>query len=337
MNVLVIGGTGAISTAIVDRLHALSHHVTVFNRGIHKARYRDTPEIITGDKQNKEQFRQLLKDRNFDGVIDMISFNAEDAALTLDALGHRGHHFVFTSTAATYRRPVRKLPVTEDCEIISREEESSYGYNKAMMDRFLQVKMKEIPITIIKPSLTYGIGTQIVGVMRNSYGIVKRLREHKPIVVFGDGTNPWTWTFAPDLAKAYAGVVSRTICYGETYHATSDDHHVWDDLYTEFGKCVGEKPRLVHISTEMLMKVSPELFTNLYQEKMYAGIFDNSKIRSAVPEFICEYTLEKTVKAIYDWWESDPEARVTDETKDKLEDTIVERYYRCLDIMSGNK
>ena len=335
MKVLVIGGTGAISTAIVDRLHGLSHEVTVFNRGLRRIWYKAAPEIIKGDRRNGEQFRELLKDRRFDAVIDMISFNAADAAQTLDVLGNRGGHFVFTSTTATYKRPMRKLPATEDCEPITREEESSYGYHKAMMDKLLGTRMKEFPITIIKPSLTYGIGSPIVGVMRNSYGIVKRLREHKPMVVFGDGTNSWTWTFAPDIAKAYAGVLCRTICYGETYQATSDDHRVWDDLYIEFGRCAGEEPRLVHISTEMLMKISPELFTNLYQEKMYSGIYDNSKIRADVPEFVCEYSLDKIARALYEWWESEPEARVIDQEKDKLEDTIVERYKRCLDIMAG--
>jgi len=337
MNVLVVGGTGAISTSIVDRLHELNHHVTVLNRGIRKARYRDVPEILIGDKQNQDQFRALLKDRKFDGVIDMISFKPEDAALTIDALEHRGHHFIFTSTAATYKRPMRKLPVTEDCELISREEESPYGYYKMLMDEYLESMMKEFPISIIKPSLTYGVGCQNVGVMRNNYGIVRRLIQHKPIVVFGDGTNPWTWTFAPDLAKAYAGVLSRPICYGQTYHATSDDHHVWDDLYTEFGRCAGEEPKLVHISTEMLLKVTSDPFLNLYQEKMYSGIFNNEKIHAAIPEFVCDYTLDKIVEALYGWYESDPEARIVDEERDKLEDTIVERYYRCLDIMSGSK
>jgi len=336
MDILILGGTGVISTSIVNRLHDLSHHVTALNRGVQKARYRVTPEIIIADKQNREQFREALKGRRFDAVIDMISFNPEDAALTLDVLGSRGGHFVFTSTVAAYRRPIRKIPATEDCEPCS-DEAFSYGYHKARMETFIKTKMNEFPITVLRPSLTYGIGCKNVGVMRNNCGIVSRLRRHKPIVVFGDGCNPWAWTFAPDLAKAFAGVLLRPVCYGQFYHATSDDCRIWDDLYTEFGRCAGEEPKLLHISTEMLLKVSDDPFLNLYQEKMYHGIFDNSKIRAAVPEFVCDYTLDKIVKALYDWYESDPEAGVVDEAKDKLEDIVIERFYRCLDTMSGSK
>jgi nucleoside-diphosphate-sugar epimerase len=335
MDILILGGTGVISTSIVDRLHELSHHVTVFNRGVHKARYRTAPEIITGDKQNREQFKDLLKDRKFDGVIDMISYNPEDAGLTLEVLGDRGGHFVFTSSVAAYKRPMKKFPASEDLELISKKEESAYGYHKGKMEAFLKTRMNEFPITIMRPSLTFGIGCRNVGIMRNNYGIVTRLRRHKPIVVFGDGTNPWAWTFAPDLAKAFAGVLCRPVTYGETYHATSDDHHVWDDLYREFGRCVGEEPSLVHISTEMLMKAKPDVFLHVFEEKMYSGIFDNSKIRSAVPEFVCTYTLENIVKALYDWYESDPEARIVDDARDKLEDSIVENYSRCLAIMQA--
>ena len=336
MDILVLGGTGVISTSIVDRLHDLSHHVTVLNRGRSRARYRLTPEIINADKQNREQFAAALKGRSFDAVIDMISFNSADAELTLDVLGNRGGHFVFTSTVAAFRRPIRTIPAAEDNELCTNEEAFPYGYYKARMETFIKTRMDEFPITVIRPSLTYGIGCRNVGVMRNNYGIVRRLRRRKPMVVFGDGVNPWAWTFAPDLAKAFAGVLLRPVCYGQFYNATSDDHHIWDDLYTEFARRVGVEPILVHISTEMLLQASSDPFLNLFQEKMYAGIFDNSKIRSVVPEFVCDYSLDKIVRALYDWYESDPEARNVDEARDKLEDSIIERYYRCIDIMAGS-
>jgi nucleoside-diphosphate-sugar epimerase len=335
MDVLVIGGTGNISTEIVNRLEECSHRVTVFNRGLRKVRYRGKPEHITGDKNNEAEFRALLRDRRFDGVIDMISFNPADAERTLNALGDRGGHFVFTSSVAAYKRPVRGIPIVETSELLDNDS-FPYGYNKARMEYFLGEKMSEgIPITIIRPSLTFGIGCRNVGVMRNNYGIIRRIRQQKPIVVFGDGTIPWTWTFAVDLAKAYSGVLGQPHCFGQIYHATSDDRRIWDDLYLEFGRLAGAEPRLIHISTEMLMAVSPEVFSHVAQEKMYSGVFDNTRIRRDAPEFVCEYSLRKIAEALYTWYESDPEGRVIDEDRDRLEDSIVEKYYRCLDIMRG--
>jgi nucleoside-diphosphate-sugar epimerase len=336
-DVLIVGGTGVISTEIVNRGCAKGHRVTVFNRGHRKARYAGTVESLTGDKKDEAGFRKMLAGRRFDAVIDMISFCPEDAALTIEALGggERGSQFIFTSTVAVYKRPVRQAPIRENHELFDTDI-FPYGYHKARMETYLQKRMAEgIPITIIRPSLTFGIGGRNVGVLRNNYGIVQRIRQKKPIVVFGDGTNPWAWTFAPDLAKAYVGAIGRPACFGQAYHATSDDRRIWDDLYLEFGRLAGEEPRLVHVSTEMLMNASAETFLHIYQEKMHCGLFDNGKIQRDVPEFTIDYPLDKITKALYDWYESDPEARTVDEEKDRLEDTIVERYYRCMEIMKG--
>jgi nucleoside-diphosphate-sugar epimerase len=332
MNVLVLGGTGVISTEIVNRLHDLGHNVTVFNRGLRKSRYHAEPEVITGDKKNAGEFRSLLKGRRFDAVIDMISYNPDDASLTLDALKESGAHFVFTSTVAAYKRPARSVPFVETNELFSDDALSPYGFHKGRMEAFLGGKT-DVHITIIRPSLTFGLGCKNVGIMRNNYGIVERIRAKKPIVVFGDGTNPWAWTWAADLAKAYAGTLCRPACYGQIYHATSDDLHIWDDLYLEFGKIAGVEPKLIHISTEMLMQASRDVFEHVYQEKMYCGIFNNTKIHRDVPEFVCGYTLSGIVQALSAWYESDAEARVVDAERDALEDAIVQKYNRCVEIM----
>ncbi|MDR0374849.1 MAG: NAD-dependent epimerase/dehydratase family protein, partial [Treponema sp.] len=65
MNILILGGTGVISTEIVSRLHSLNHHVTVFNRGRRRVRYSADAEVIVGDKQDAEGFRRALKGRKF--------------------------------------------------------------------------------------------------------------------------------------------------------------------------------------------------------------------------------------------------------------------------------
>jgi nucleoside-diphosphate-sugar epimerase len=326
MNILILGGTGVISTEIVNRLHNLNHHVTVFNRGLRKARYYAEPEVIIGDKQDVESFKGLLRGRRFDAVIDMISYNPEDAALTLDALSESGAHFVFTSTVSVYKRPVRDVPFRETHELFSDGELCPYGYHKARMEAFLGTRMGDTAITIIRPSLTVGRGSKNVGIMRNNYGIIERIKAGKPIVVFGDGVNPWSWTWAGDLAKAYGGVLRRSVCYGQVYHTANDDLRIWDDLYFEFGKLLGIEPRLIHISTEMLMAVSHEVFGHVYQEKMHCGLFSLDKIRRDVPEFVCEYTLDKVVKALAEWYGEEESARIIDKERDLLEDAIVEKY-----------
>ncbi|MCL1998001.1 MAG: NAD-dependent epimerase/dehydratase family protein [Turicibacter sp.] len=335
MTILVIGGTGVISTAIVDKLVDVGHDVTVFNRGLRPLRHKSVGSInsIIGDKTR--DFKAQMSGKHFDAVIDMISYNFSDAAITLEAFG-TDTHCIFTSTAAVYKRPMRVAAITED---LPRWEDDSfypYGYHKARMEDYLLEQAKKgRKITIIRPSLTYGIGSKNIGVLRNNYGIIERIRQNKPMIVFGDGTNPWEYTFAPDIAKAYAGVLGKNQCFGQIYHATSGEPRIWDDLYLEFGKIIGIEPKILHISTEMLMQTIPDRILHVYQEKMSAGLFDNSKIKRDVPEYQCEYTLDKTLKAIYDWYMSDEEARIIDEDLDLLEDKLVANYQKCLDILKA--
>ncbi|MCL2016715.1 MAG: NAD-dependent epimerase/dehydratase family protein [Defluviitaleaceae bacterium] len=340
MNVLVIGGTGVISTAIVDRLAEVDNEVTVFNRGTRDARYKAEVKEITGDKNNVPEFTKHMKANKFDAVIDMISYTWEDAAITLDAFWSLADtpHFIFTSTCATYKRPIRAAAVTEDFPRWTDDTFYPYGYHKARMEDYLLKRAEDdgIKVTIIRPSLTYGIGSKNIGVLRNNYGIIERIKQNKPVIVFGDGTNPWEFTFAPDIAKAYAGVVCREHCFGQIYHATSGDVRIWDDLYLEFGKIIGIEPKILHVSTEMLMEAEHDRLLHVYQEKMSSGVFDNSKIKRDVPEYECDYTLDKTLRAIYDWYTTDAKARVIDKNLDAIEDALVEKYAKCAEILRNN-
>jgi nucleoside-diphosphate-sugar epimerase len=140
MNVLVIGGTGVISTEIVNRLRECSHRVTVFNRGLRKIRYRGEVDFIIGDKNNEAEFRAVLEGRRFDAVIDMISYYPEDAARTLDALGERGGHFIFTSTVAVYKRPVRAIPIVETNELFDNDDFFPTGITRPAWNIFCAKK-----------------------------------------------------------------------------------------------------------------------------------------------------------------------------------------------------
>ncbi|HYF63661.1 MAG TPA: NAD-dependent epimerase/dehydratase family protein, partial [Herpetosiphonaceae bacterium] len=105
MDVLVIGGTGTISRAIVRALLERGHAVTLFNRGRRAEPPPPEARVILGDRQDRAGFEAALRSERFDAAIDMISFSAEDAASALRALRGRVGHFVQCSTVMTYGPP----------------------------------------------------------------------------------------------------------------------------------------------------------------------------------------------------------------------------------------
>jgi nucleoside-diphosphate-sugar epimerase len=323
LKVLIIGGTGVISRCIVEELLGQQHEVVLFNRGKRSTSFGREVEVITGDRYDYEQFAETMRNRRFDAVIDMISFHARDAESTVSTFGGQVEQMIFTSSVAAYKRPYRSIPTREESEELFHQPEFAYAFQKAEMERYLQrqIQEKQLPVTIIRPSLTYGIGGANIGVLRQNVGIVDRIRKGKKLVMFGDGTVPWQFTFAPDLAKGFAGVVGNRRTFGESYHITNEEPHVWEDLYREFGSILGIEPSIVHIPSELLYMAKPELFNHLWFEKSYAGVFDNSKIKRDVPGWQATISLRQGLCSMVEWYER--EGHTPDPAKDQLEDQLV--------------
>jgi nucleoside-diphosphate-sugar epimerase len=337
MNVLILGGTGVISRAIVDELVSRKFKVTVFNRGKRASGFPSGVHQMTGDKTDRPQFESSFDGMNFDAVIDMISYNEDDARSTVKTFMGKTPQMVFCSTIAAYHRPYRSIPCTEESEILTKSNEFPYGFLKAGMERYLRKVMEEgkIAVTIIRPSLTFGVGSANLGVLRQNYGIVDRIKKGKPLISFGDGKAPWTFTFTPDLALGFAGVLGNSTTYNKAYHVTGEERRLWDDLYREFGKIVGKEPIIRHLPSELLVKADESLFSHLYYEKSYAGIFDISKFKNDVPEYKPVISLHEGITSISDWYERD--AHEVDPAKDAYEDKLIAFYDRCVAEISELK
>jgi nucleoside-diphosphate-sugar epimerase len=335
MNVLILGGTGVISREIVKLLLVNNHEVTLFNRGNKQLSFGGDVRQITGDRLNHEEFEASMQKEHFDVVIDMICFNEEDAKSTLRAFRDNTDHLIICSSIAAYKRPYKSVPTIEEAEELFDNPIFGYAFHKAEMERYLWKEMQahQLPITIIRPSLTFGPGAANIGVLRQNYGIVDRIRKGKSLVMFGDGSTPWNFTFTPDLAKGFVGVVGNKKTYGKAYHITNEDRHLWEDLYLEFGRIVGKAPKIVHIPSELLYKAAPKLCAHLYFEKTYTGLFDNTNIKRDIPEFEATISLHQGLQTIFEWYER--EANTVDSEKDAFEDKLVSLYESWADQIAN--
>lgn len=324
MKMLLLGGTGVISREIVRQSIAAGHEVTVFNRGSKSLPPAGAVRQLIGDRRNRAEFEASMRRTRYDVVIDMICFNVDDARSTIRAFGGNAGQIIVTSSVAAYKRPYRSVPTVEAQEVLWDDPAFPYAFDKAEMERALwdAVLREKLPITIVRPSLTYGPGAANIGVLRQNYGIVDRIRRGKPLVMFGDGATSWSFTFVPDLARAYVGLAGNPKSLGEDFHVTSEERNVWEDLYLEFGRLVGARPEIVHLPSELLRRAAPNLCAHLYFEKTYAGLFDNTKLRSVIPDFRANISLPEGLKSILAWYED--EAHEVDPEKDALEDRLVE-------------
>jgi len=180
MRICVVGGTGNISTSIVKLLLQQGHAVTCFNRGQTSA-VPEGAELIQGDRKERDAFEQRMQAERFDAAIDMICFTKDDALSSVRAFtGVR--HFVQCSTVCTYGINYDWLPATEDHPL---RPISDYGRNKVAADAaYLEAHYRDgFPVTIIKPSTTYGPRLGALRQVAWEFSWIDRMRKGKPILV----------------------------------------------------------------------------------------------------------------------------------------------------------
>ena len=86
MNVLLIGGTGVLSSAVVAEAMRQGIDVTMINRG-----NRVIPpgvEFIKADKDDKTVIGKALEGRVFDAVIDFLCYSKEETEQSLVFYSH---------------------------------------------------------------------------------------------------------------------------------------------------------------------------------------------------------------------------------------------------------
>lgn len=126
------------------------------------------------------------------------------------------------------------------------------------------------------------------------------------MIVHGDGTSLWTLTHHRDFAKAFVGLLGNNHALGETFHITSDELLTWNQIFELVAQAAGVEANLIHIPSDFIARFEPDWGAGLLGDKMHSMIFDNSKIKRAVPGFVAAIPFSLGVREIMAWYDADP-------------------------------
>ncbi len=278
MHVLFIGGTGLISTAIARQLLEAGQEVTLFNRGKSESRLPDGAHVIHGDRKDYAAFESAFADKTYDVVVDMVAFDPDDSASAIRAFGGRCGQFVHCSTVCVYSGPVSQLPTTETEPYHSL---GQYGKNKIICEMLLLQAFEDggFPLTIMRPSHSYGEGGGIIRSVGPGDTFIDRLRKQKPVIVQGDGNSLWAACHVDDVARGFIAAMGNTRCLGEAYNITADEWFTWNTYHEQVAEVCGGTFMPVHIPTDTLREAAPSLSGSTYDILSWPSIFDNSKLK----------------------------------------------------------
>ncbi len=308
---LFIGGTGTISMAITRALaadFADEWELYLLNRGNRSDAIPANVMQIQADINDEDSVKKALESLSFevfDSVCDFIGFVRPQLERDFRLFNGKTRQFMYISSASAYAKPCRDYRITEGTALVNPYWE--YSRNKIDCENYLMEKYRNegFPVTIIRPSHTYDERNVPLGVhgKNGSWQVIKRMLEGKPVIIHGDGTSLWTMTHNSDFAKGFIGLMANPHTLGECFQITSDETLTWNQIYQTIADCLGVELKAVHVSSEFLAAVGPKYdFTgSLIGDKANSVVFDNSKLKAAVPGLRMNVRFEQGVRNTLDF------------------------------------
>ena len=331
LRVLYLGGTGTISASCVRLSSETGMLTSVLNRGRNESG-RELPagvESLVADVEDEASLEAALGNREFDAVVNFLSFDADDARRKAALFGPRTRQYVHISSASIYAKPVRQIPISESTPT-GPNPPLAYATAKWEAEQAL----RDLPVTIVRPSHTYDDANPP---LPGGWTVIDRMLRGEEIPVHGDGTSLWTLTHAEDFAQGLVGLLGNPRAIGETFNITGSDVYTWDQIYTIAGAAFGVQPRLVHVASEMFPLVAPDWFWSgeTVGDIGHSAVFDTTKIRTFVPGFAPRLTFHRAAARMAAWRREHPSLAQGDAETDAVLARIVEAYHAARDVFAA--
>ncbi len=328
MKILIIGGTGTISSAITRQLAAAGHDLWLLNRGTRKDEVPNNVKQIIADIDDEASVFAGLANETFDAVCEFIGFVPQQVERDIRLFSGRTRQYVYISSASAYNKPAASHIITEGTTLANPHWQ--YSRNKIACEELLMHEYRNngFPVTIVRPSHTYcerGVPVSVHG-LKGSWQVLKRMIDGKPVIIQGDGSSLWTLTWNEDFARGFIGLLGNPKAIGEAFQIMSDEQLTWNQIYECVGRALHTTPRLYHVASDFLAAVAPKEWDfegNLIGDKSVTVVFDCKKLKRAVPGFQATTRFDEGVRCCVQHILAHPELQVADPEFDEWCDKVI--------------
>lgn len=328
MKALFIGGTGTISTAISEKLLREGHELWLINRGSRNDTLPPGAHVIQADIGNEADVAAKLAGQSFDVTADFIAFTPEHLERDYRLFAGKTKQFIYISSASAYQKPLSDYRINEGTPLANPY--WAYSRNKIAGEELLMKLYREkgFPVTIVRPSHTYGERSVPLGLhgSKGSYQVVKRMLEGKKVIIHGDGTSLWTMTHNSDFAKGFTGLMGNIHAIGEAVQITGDETLTWNQIYQTIADALGVELHTCYVSSGFIAAASPEqwdLRGALLGDKSNSVVFDNTRLKRLVPDFTATVRFDQGVRRAVEYVQSHPECQKEDPEFDRWCDRVI--------------
>jgi nucleoside-diphosphate-sugar epimerase len=333
MKILILGGTRFLGYHLAKHLMEASHQVTLFNRGYTPDDFGEKVSRIHGDRTDYNAFYEKLKANNYDIVIDMIAFQAEDSLTAVKTFEGRVGHFFHVSSAAVYvvtkdyPCPLRENDFNRP--LFPRPKKSSiwdYGYNKRKCEEILLNAHEKsgFPVTILRFPIIIGERDYTL----RAYSYFLRILDGQPLILPDGGLNVFTHVYQGDIVRTLASNLKNIVSIGEAYNLAQEETVSLRVFVLKAAEIMARKAELVDIPSQALRKMGlKENFSPFSSRRPF--ILDIDKARKDLdysPTPFDEW-MRKTVFWFTEKYEGEPPENYKLRNK---EIDVIERYKKIM-------
>lgn len=325
MKILFVGGTGLISTAVVNEAVSRGFDVTCIVRGKnHGNKQNPKVHLIKGDAFDVEFVRASLEGKFYDAVIDFIRGGTASIDSAFMSFHDKCRQYIYISTDSVYK--LRKDGLyDEKCE--QSNPEWAYSYLKSDGERRLRELCadSEMKFTIVRPSITYGNTRIPYGYMPGygyHYTLINRIKAGKPVITWNNGQNFQTMMRTEDFAVGILGLVGNESAYNNDFGVCGDVYK-WDDVLKAVEKAIGQNIVRADIPLEAIVKFHQERKGEFLIDRAENHIVSNKKLKSVVPDFQVRYSLDEGVKMTIEYYEANNQIMGNDYEYDGMMDRLI--------------
>lgn len=283
MKVLILGGTEAIGSYLVNILSENHIDTTVTTR-----RFHDNISYVTyvcGNAHDNDFLNQLCA-QHWDSIIDFMSYKTEEFKKRVDTLLNATSQYVYISSARVYaneEHPIKEssprlLDVTKDKTFLNTDE---YALTKARQENIL-ISHPNKNYTIIRPYISYGDYRLQLGTLEKEEWLYRAL--HNRTIIFTDeiAKKLTTLTSGYDVAIGIYKLLGKSNAYGETFHITNKRVLKWEDVISIYDNCLyqltGKRIKIKNVPLNTYFQIRrPELKYQVLYDRLYNRDFITTK------------------------------------------------------------
>jgi nucleoside-diphosphate-sugar epimerase len=328
MKILFIGGTGNLSGDSSLRTLEKGYELFHLNRGTRAWESGAEVQTILADIEDEEAVRSKLAGLRFDAVVNFIAYTPDQVERDIRLFRDLTDHYIFISSASAYRKPPVHHIITEATPLANPYWQ--YSRDKIACERLLRREWEDtgFPATIVRPSHTYSDTWIPTAWTSSDFTVAARMLEEKELVVHGDGQSLWTLTHTKDFAVGLVGLLGNPAAVGEVFQITGEEALTWDAIHLTAASVLGVHPRIVHIPSDFIAAISPEMGAHFLGDKSCSALFDCSKLKRLVPEFRTTIPFHEGVRRSIEWYLADPSRQKVNSHIDGIIDKVLDAWHR---------